>query len=198
MKDLIIDFYVKVTEYYSYLKYFQLYNIKNRRRLKELIFSDFKVNQSLFFTGKGTIKIEKNCVFGYRLGGFSYGGSIELQPRYKSSTISIGNNVKTNNNIFICAANKITIGSNTLMGQNITIMDFEAHGTAIDSRNKIGRIGEVEIGQNVWIGNNVTILKNSFIGDNCIIATGAVVSGTFSENVIIGGVPAKIIKTISG
>lgn len=52
------------------------------------------------------------------------------------------------------------------------------------------------IGKNVWIGNNVTILKNSEVGDNTIIAAGAVVSGKFPANVIIGGVPAKTIKVL--
>ncbi|UBB91028.1 hypothetical protein J4771_06535 [Candidatus Kaistella beijingensis] len=75
-------------------------------------------------------------------------------------------------------------------------MDFEAHGIAPDRRNQIGDIGKVIIGENVWIGNNVTILKNTEIGNNSIVAAGAVVGGVFPENVIIGGVPAKIIKNL--
>lgn len=75
-------------------------------------------------------------------------------------------------------------------------MDFEAHGIHPDERSNVGEIGSVVIGENVWIGNNVTILKNSVIGENSIIAAGAVVSGVFAENVIIGGVPAKIIKKL--
>ena len=59
-----------------------------------------------------------------------------------------------------------------------------------------GEIGKVIIGRNVWIGNNVVILKNTGIGDNTIIAAGAVVSGEFPANVIVGGVPAKIIKSL--
>lgn len=61
-------------------------------------------------------------------------------------------------------------------------------------RRKVGETGCVRIEQNVWIGNNVTILKNTVIGENTIIAAGAVVSGNYPSNVIIGGVPAKIIK----
>ena len=60
----------------------------------------------------------------------------------------------------------------------------------------MSKIGEVKIGKNVWIGNNVTILKNSEIGDNSIVAAGAIVNKEFPPNVIIGGVPAKIIKTL--
>ena len=147
-------------------------------------------------TGSGIIEIGANCSFGYKLGGFHRCGSIEIQPRYKSSKIVIGRNLSTNNNIFICAANYIKIGDDTLIGQNVTIMDHEAHGTHPDKRRQIGQIGKVIIGKNTWIGNNVIILKNSEIGDNSIIASGAIVAGRFPANVIIGGVPAKIIKEL--
>jgi len=130
------------------------------------------------------------------LGGFNYYGCIEIQPRYKDALIEIGDKINTNNNIFICAANHIKIGNNTLIGQNVVIMDFEAHGINPEKRNEVGQIGEVIIDENVWIGNNVTILKNSHIGKNTIVAAGAIVSGNFPENVIIGGIPAKIIKQI--
>ena len=119
-----------------------------------------------------------------------------FQPRYKSSKIVIGSNVSTNNNIFICAANYIDIGDDTLVGQNVTIMDHEAHGIEPEKRRLLGPIGTIKIEKNVWIGNNVTILKNSEIGENSIIAAGTVVSRKFTKNVIIGGVPAKIIKEI--
>ena len=75
-------------------------------------------------------------------------------------------------------------------------MDFEAHGIKASERRELGEIGKVSIGKNVWIGNNVTILKNTEIGENTIVAAGAVVSGTFPSNVIIGGVPAKIIRKL--
>ena len=119
-----------------------------------------------------------------------------FQPRYKSSEKFIGRNVSTNNNIFICAANYIDIGDDTLVGQNVIIMDFEAHGIEPEKRRLLGPIGTIRISENVWIGNNVTILKNSEIGENSIIAAGTVVSRKFTKNVIIGGVPAKIIKEI--
>ena len=154
-------------------------------------------SQKVYLTGQGTIYIGDNCVFGDKFGGHYRWGCIELQTRGKDSKIKISSNVATNNNLFLCASKYIEIGSFSLIGQNVTIMDFEAHGISPNKRrggfiNK----GKVIIGKNVWIGNNVTILKNSIIGENSIIAAGAVVSGSFPKNVIIGGVPAKIIKKI--
>lgn len=152
--------------------------------------------QLTVFTGGGTIKIGRRCSFGLKLGGFWRRGCIELQPRDKNAKIIFGDNIITNNNLCICAMNKITIGSDTLIGPNVTIMDAEGHGKHPSKRREPGEIGEVLIGENVWIGSNVMILKNSFIGKNSIIAAGAVVSGRFPDNVVIGGIPAKIIKSV--
>jgi acetyltransferase-like isoleucine patch superfamily enzyme len=153
-------------------------------------------NQFTRVTGSGKIEIGNNCVFGYKLGGHHRGGYIELQPRYENAKIIFEENVFTNNNLFVCAANIVSIGRDSLIGENVTIMDHEAHGVSPNLRRTIGIIGKVSVGKNVWIGNNVTILKNSEIGDNTIVASGAIVSGKFPADVIIGGVPAKIIRKI--
>lgn len=155
-------------------------------------------NQKTFITGEGLVEIGKNCQFGYRLGGFHRNGTIEFQARLKDAVIKIGSNVNTNNNIFICSAEYIEIGDDTLIGQNVTIMDFEAHSHDPKKRREIGEISRIIIGRNVWIGNNVMILKDSEIGDNTIVAAGSVVTGKFPSNIVIGGVPAKFIKTIDG
>jgi acetyltransferase-like isoleucine patch superfamily enzyme len=52
------------------------------------------------------------------------------------------------------------------------------------------------VGNNVWIGANATILPGVTIGDGSIVAAGAVVTKNVPINVIVGGVPAKIIKRI--
>ena len=185
---------------YFFLKFkFLNFTILNLKRFssKKLICATIPFcQQKTFITGEGVVYIGKNCNFGYKYGGFHRKGCIEIHPRYEKTVIKIGNNVATNNNIFICAANYIEIGDNTLIGQNVTLMDSEMHGIHPDKRREIGEIGSIEIGNNVWIGNNVSILKNSKIGNNTIVATGAVVAGKFPSNVIIGGVPAKVIKDL--
>lgn len=171
-------------------------NFKSILAGKIILPRDISFNQPTLVEGKGEVEIGGGCSFGYKLGGFHRHGSIELQARYENSKIKIGNKVRTNNNIFLCAAKYIEIGSKTLIGQGVVFMDHEPHGIDPTKRSQIGEIGIIIIGENVWIGNNVTILKNSEIGKNSIVAAGAVVSGVFPENSIIGGIPAKIIRKL--
>lgn len=153
-------------------------------------------NQYTLISGEGSIVMGSKCIFGFPLGGRFKNGYVEIQPRYKEAQIIIEDEVYTNNNVFICAANFIQIGKRTSIGESVTIMDHEAHGIAAGERRQLGEVGEIRIGENVWIGNNVMILKNSSIGDNTIVAAGAIVSGKFPANVIIGGIPAKLIRQL--
>lgn len=53
------------------------------------------------------------------------------------------------------------------------------------------------IGRNVWIGSHATILSGVSIGDNAVVAAGAVVTKDVEANTIVAGVPAKFRKTIN-
>lgn len=122
----------------------------------------------------------------------------ELQTRTNDSVINIGNNVLTNNNLKIIARGTVDIGDDCLIGENVTIMDHNAHGVKPSERRKsAGTVKDVIIGKNVWIGNNVTILPGSKIGDNCILAVGCVVKGNIPDNVIVQGNPGVIVKNIN-
>lgn len=167
-----------------YLRHFRSPNWPRLRRSQYRWAAKPFVNQRLLLQGKGIVEAGAGCAFGYRLGGRHRKGAIELQARYADARIVLGENVSVNNNLFICAAKLVTIGNDTLVGNNVTIFDHEAHGIHPGKRREAGEIGTVHIGTNVWIGNDVTILKNSAIGDNVIIAAGAVVPGKFPVNFI--------------
>jgi len=167
------------------------------KRIDLKIGNKVSFNQQAVINGKGSVIIGDKVSIGYKLGGNYYKNRSEFQPRYKDAVIEIGDEVAFNNNIFICCAQRVKIGNNCLVGEGVTILDFEAHGTSPYNRHKLGNKKEVIIGNNVWIGSKVIILKGATIGDNSIIAAGSVVLGKeYPSNVIIGGNPARIIKEI--
>lgn len=122
---------------------------------------------------------------------------VELQAL---GEIVIGNNLTINRFSRICAHEKILIGNNVTVAQFVTILDHDHHCNFED--NKLSLRGydssPISIGNNVWIGDKVTILKGVSIGNNVIIAANSVVTKAVMDNCIVGGIPAKLIKTING
>ena len=110
--------------------------------------------------------------------------------------IKIGNNVGIGEFSYIGGAGGVIIGSDTIVGQYFSIHPENHVFTNLTHNIReqgVTRKG-VKIGSNCWIGSKVTILDGSEIGNGCVIAAGAVVSGKFVENSVIGGVPARVLK----
>lgn len=111
-----------------------------------------------------------------------------------------GLNIKVGKNVFInsgcCFQDQggIEIGDNVLIGQQVVIATINHDLNPSKRANMFP--APVKIGNGVWIGAHATILSGVTIGDNAIIAAGAVVTKDIPQNVVVGGVPAKIIKKI--
>ncbi len=95
----------------------------------------------------------------------------------------------------------ITIGKNVLIGGNCKIIDNDFHPIAMEDR-RLGLDGDnikkapIVIGDDCFIGMNSIILKGTNLGNNVIVGAGSVVHGTFPDNCIIAGNPAKVIKIL--
>lgn len=109
--------------------------------------------------------------------------------------ITIGKNVFLNMGCKFQDQGGICIGDGTLIGHNVVIATLN-HAMAPQDRGTMIP-APVHIGKQVWIGSNATILPGVTIGDGAIVAAGAVVTRDVPENTIVGGVPARIIRTIS-
>jgi acetyltransferase-like isoleucine patch superfamily enzyme len=97
-------------------------------------------------------------------------------------TLNIAENVFINDNCNINCVNKISIGKNSKIAPNVCINDHD-HNYKKNSSDHLVR-GEVTIGENVWIGSNVVILRDTHIGDNCVIAAGSIVKGNIPPNTL--------------
>jgi acetyltransferase-like isoleucine patch superfamily enzyme len=89
----------------------------------------------------------------------------------------------------------LIIGENCLFSSEIDFRTGDSHSILDWNGNRTNPSQSIEIGNHVWIGNRTIITKGVRISENSIVATGAVVTKKFEEsNIIIGGVPAQIIK----
>ncbi|MES2778226.1 MAG: sugar O-acetyltransferase [Bacteroidota bacterium] len=114
--------------------------------------------------------------------------------------INYGKHTKIGKNVFInfdCVfldLGGITIEDNVLIGPKVSLVT-EGHPTSLEDRHSLIP-KPIRIKKNAWIGANATILGGVTIGENSIVAAGAVVSKDVPDNSIVGGVPAKFIKNI--
>jgi acetyltransferase-like isoleucine patch superfamily enzyme len=89
----------------------------------------------------------------------------------------------------------ITLEDNVLIGPKVNLIT-ENH--PVDPANRRALICKpILIKQNAWIGAGATILPGVTVGVNSIVAAGAVVSKDVPDNTIVGGIPARIIKSIN-
>lgn len=113
------------------------------------------------------------------------------------SRIVLGNNVGIGEFAYLGGAGGLVIGDDCIVGQYLSCHP-ENHNYQKESilirQQGISRKG-ITIGSNCWIGSKVTILDGVHIGSGCVIAAGSVVTKSFPENSIIGGVPAKLLKS---
>lgn len=132
-----------------------------------------------------------------RLFGHDVDSSLRVFPPFYTD---FGKNIHIGKNVFINACchfqdhGGVTLGDGCQIGHNVVFATLN-HGMAPEDRGTTYP-APIRLGKNVWVGSNATILQGVSIGDNSIVAAGAVVTRDVPENVIVAGVPAKIIKTI--
>jgi acetyltransferase-like isoleucine patch superfamily enzyme len=187
-----------------------------------MVFRGYLYLQKKVFVGKNCTFLNKsNIVFGKnvtiekytRLDGYAK-EKIELGNNVKIGAdsnllstshfskygkgLKIGNNSAIGDFTHFGAPGGIAIGDDVIMGSYIS---FHSENHNFNDTSKLIREQGVSskgiiLGNNIWVGAKVTFLDGSKIGNNSVVAAGAVVNGEFPNNVVIGGVPAKILKHI--
>lgn len=108
--------------------------------------------------------------------------------------ITIGKNVFLNTSCHFQDQGGITIGDGTLIGHNVVLATLN-HNEDPDQRNETIP-APIVIGKNVWIGANATVTPGVTIGDGAIVAAGAVVTRDVPSNMVVGGVPARVLRPV--
>ncbi|QQO07621.1 sugar O-acetyltransferase [Breznakiella homolactica] len=129
----------------------------------------------------------------------STGENVYIQPSFNcdnGKNIHVGEDFLTNYNVTILDIARVTIGDYCMIGPN-TLISTVGHPLSPKGRRaKMAQAKPVTIGDNVWIGGSCTILPGVTIGNNVVVAAGAVVTKDVPDNSVAAGVPAKVIKRL--
>ncbi|MGV8963190.1 MAG: DapH/DapD/GlmU-related protein [Candidatus Saccharimonadaceae bacterium] len=106
----------------------------------------------------------------------------------------IGKNVFINFDCTFLDLGGITIEDNVLIAPKVSLLS-EGHPISPADRQSLVP-GHIHLKKGAWIGANATILPGVTVGENAVVAAGAVVSKDVPDNTIVGGIPAKTIKMI--
>ncbi|OCZ49557.1 hypothetical protein A7D23_03045 [Dehalobacter sp. TeCB1] len=175
----------------------------------------------VFLRAKGKIKIEGDLSFGMIKIGFSTVGIIDLKSKHTmleiigelifkgsaiigtgsnisvSGKLSLGNNFKISANSNIYCTNEIVFGNDCLVSWDCLFMDTDSHDIIDnDTKEKINFDKEILIGDRVWFGCRVLVLKGTSLKSDVIIASSSLLNKCYDgNNVLIGGIPARIIRS---
>jgi acetyltransferase-like isoleucine patch superfamily enzyme len=149
---------------------------------------------SLQALGQGGISIGNNVSIG------DYGKVVvSTTLNHIGKFIRIGNNVGIGEYAYLGGAGGLTIGDDCIIGQYFSCHpenhNFQMRDTPIRHQG-VSRSG-IRLGKNCWVGAKVTLLDGVSVGDHSVIAAGAVVTKSFPPYSVLGGVPARVIKTRS-
>ncbi len=154
------------------------------------------IRRPIYFRGRESLTGCKGLTTG-RFCRFDLEGS--------KKTLHIGDDVEMGDMTHIVAYESVSIGNNVLIASKCFISDTN-HGNYngeiqdspdIPPNHRKLATNPVKIGNNVWIGENVVILAGTEIDDGCIVGANSVVKGRVPKDCIVGGNPAKVIKTYS-
>jgi acetyltransferase-like isoleucine patch superfamily enzyme len=153
------------------------------------------IRQPVLFLGDGTIVLGEDVEFGWPTSSSFYTGYCHLEVSTRDALIEIGDGTQINNSAFIKSEGPgIRIGAGALLGSEVTIYDSDFHDLRPGHRrNGQPRVGAVELGDDVFVGDRVLILKGVRIGAHSVIGAGSVVSSSIPDGVIAAGSPARVI-----
>lgn len=144
------------------------------------------------------LNLGKNILIRSRNRG--YHGSMNTRTKImidSNGLISIGSDTR----LYGCcihASKLITIGERCLIASNVQIFDRNGHDVSLsnpsDRIKTFGKSKSIIIGNDVWLGTNCVILPGTIIGDGSVVMANSVVKGSFPNQSIIAGVPARAIK----
>lgn len=113
---------------------------------------------------------------------------------YHPENLRFGSCVAVGENVLLRAGGGLTIGNRVLIAAGAAIVTV-GHPIGLPRWNKV-TAAPVAIGDDVWIGVNAVVLPGVTIGNGAVVAAGAVVTEDVPSGVVVGGVPARVLRNV--
>lgn len=110
--------------------------------------------------------------------------------------MKIGRNVFVNQNCTFYDLGGLEIGDDVMIGPNVSLIT-SGHPVEPSRRRDFVVAKSITIERNVWIGAGATIIGGVTVGENSVVAAGAVVTEDVPPNTLVGGNPATVIRSIA-
>ena len=122
-------------------------------------------------------------------------GDIHIEDNGNSVVIDKGTNICGRTHLACIEGRSIKIGKDCLFSSEIVLRSGDSHSILDMDGNRINPSENIVIGNHVWLGYRALVNKGVVIPKNSVVGTGAIVTKAFEEeNVVLAGVPAKIVK----
>ncbi len=118
--------------------------------------------------------------------------------RFYGRNVTIGDKswVGTGTRIISSQSAEVVIGARCDIAPDVLIVVGSHDVGPPTRRGGRGRSAPIKIGAGSWVGARALFVAGSAVGSSCIVAAGSVVTGQFPDNVMVGGVPARIIHSL--
>lgn len=154
--------------------------------------------------GNIRLGINNHFILSHDLNKMTIGKSVSLRNYVhilvgNRATLEIGDHVFMNNFCSVNCLESISIGENTLFGENVKLYDHN-HSHTDSPEFKIHHsefnTAPITIGKNCWLGSNVTVLKGVTVGDNCIVGAGCTLYKDIPENTTVINQQQLTVKSV--
>ena len=158
--------------------------------------SNLRTNKSLLEYNATTDPDKMRQIWGKLTGRELHSSSFVQTPVFVNHAefVTVGKNVYVNHACSMLTLGTITIEDDVLIGPKANLL---SEGHPLEPNNRKAMIVKpIVIKRNAWIGAAATILPGVTVGENSIVAAGAVVNKDVPDNTVVAGIPAKVIKNI--
>lgn len=166
---------------------------KQLQRIKIFLYK-LSLNTPLLRNAQGILYSKLGVKMGYKA---RISSDIKITGEY--TNLILGSNAEINAGCFLLAKDKISLGENSTLAYNVSVL---TSANPNGPHNKLSKIypkmqAPVQIGSNSWIGASAIVLPGINIGDFCVIAAGSVVTKDVPNYTVVAGVPAREVKKLN-